>query len=106
MGKYKKILAAIEGCGWGIHEYPDGIEIENWSPKGENLVYWLSKNSLLDDLRNIVEDYDQDKHVEELIIAKRNGLQGVPCIAALIYDAEKIDDMLSDLWDAVQAAAE
>ena len=97
-----KVIAAIENCGWIVHKDSDGIEIENWSPKGENIVYFLRNGALLDDLRNIVENYDPDKHVVELIIAKENGLSGVPCASALVYDAEKIDDMLTDLLHAVQ----
>lgn len=96
----------LKKCGWAVHQYDDSIEIENWSPKGENLVYELGIDTLLDDLREIYEYYDPEEHVETLIIAKQNGLSGVPCASALVYDSEKIDEMLSDLLNAVQEAME
>lgn len=104
METLSKVIAAIEKCEWVVHKDSDGIEIENWSPKGENIVYFLRNGALLDDLRNIVENYDPDEHVEELIIAKQDGVSGIPCASALVYDAEKIGDMLDDLWYAVQKA--
>ena len=41
--KYKKYLPVFKRCGWNVNVSDNEIEIENWSPAGENIVEYLDK---------------------------------------------------------------
>lgn len=96
-----KIIAILEDSGWGISEDENKIYIETHSPAGEHLIITLCKEKLIEDLKEYYIDFDPEEHVEELIIAKHNGLQGVPSVRTLIEDADAIKEMLGKLVSAL-----
>lgn len=97
MKAYKEYLKVIEDCGWKVNVMSEEIEIENWSPAGEDLVEYLQKNiDIPTQVCKIVEYFDVDEHVELWI--KERGTRGVPSsISELVKDAKEIEDMYSIL---------
>lgn len=97
MKEYKEYLKVIEDCGWNVNVSDNEIEIENWSPAGENLVEYLNKNAdIFEQVNEIALSFDIDEHVEPLIEVR--GTFGVPSsISTLIKDAKKIQCMYSKL---------
>lgn len=111
MDNIEKLVDAAEELGWSVHLYTqknaDGkvenyAEISQQSPAGENFrfeVFYEGADSLVRQVCEAYEDFDPDNHVEELIVAKANGLAGVPRASVLVRDADKIDKMLDELSD-------
>lgn len=97
MSKYKRYLKAIEDCGWKVNVMGSEIEIENWSPAGENLVEYLRKDiDIYEQVSVIAENFDVDEHAEMWI--EFRGTRGVPySISVLVKDAEAIKDMYLEL---------
>ena len=97
MKAYKEYLKVIEDCGWKVNVMSGEIEIENWSPAGEDLVEYLRKDiDISVQVSEIAANFDVDEHVELWIEAR--GTRGVPSsISELVKDAEEIEDMYSIL---------
>lgn len=95
----KKYIKACEEQGWIVHDISKNeIELENWSPAGENLIYYFNKKNFIEEFENFVETFDPDEHAEDWVIARRNrNVKGIPNIQCLVWDAQKIDSMLWDL---------
>lgn len=92
--KYREV---IEGLGWTIHgpyeiDSNPNIEIESYSPAGENLVYTLFLDDIVEDARKLYENFDADEHAAEWY-----GQPGAPGMRTLIEDGDDIDRMLEDL---------
>lgn len=101
----KEYREALEDLGWtidGPYEN-DGnpcIEIESYSPAGENLVYTLFLEDITQDAWNLYEDFDPDKHAAEWY-----GQPGAPArLRVLLDDADEIDRMLRQVAKALEAA--
>lgn len=92
-------VKVIKEQGWSVVGCDEQeIELETWSPAGENLCICVSTAAFPQSVTEYYEDFDPDTHVEELIVARRNGFQDVPkSIRDLVDDAEAIDEMLRDL---------
>lgn len=92
-------MEECENQGWMVTEISeDEIELENWSPAGENLVYCFNKKNFLEVFQCIVENFDPDEHAEEWAVARYYGtIKNIPCISTLVHDAYVIDEMLWDL---------
>ena len=97
MRAYKEYLKVIEDCGWKVNVMDSEIEIENWSPAGEDLVEYLRKDlDIYEQFCDISLNFDVDEHVEMWI--ELRGTRGVPSsISELVKDAEEIEDMYSIL---------
>jgi hypothetical protein len=94
----KKLKEAIEKCGWTVNS---DTCIENHSPLGEDLVIECNNPSeLVEAICDEYEQFDVDDHVE-LYVGMR-GTNGVPMsIKSLVYDAEDIEKMLEELYNAI-----
>lgn len=103
----KKIVDVLEEKGWRVIDYTDDgrVEIEAWSPAGEDLVFTVDVKDIAKDLRREYEDFDIDEHVEMWLSAKGR-VRGVPGAVVLVHDAEAIDKMLEELALAVQKVTE
>lgn len=82
------------------------IEIENWSPAGENLVTTIcfdgTPKGLVNALEEHYDSFDIDEHVE-LWISSR-GKNGVPnSIRDLVKDAEDIEKMYLGLYEVINS---
>lgn len=103
------VIDAFEEQGWrvvstGGHDEESYIEIENWSPLGEDLceTIWLYKNeSLATAIRRYADDFDPEDHAALLIQSR--GKHGIPRgIQAILDDANCIQKMLDDLAEAIE----
>lgn len=106
----EKYIETCTSLGWGVNEYTDGdissyIELENWSPLGENLIFTFSADNFADDVMDYADNFDPEEHAGELI--KNRGNFGIPSsIRALRDDADKIEEMLIELKEALQEVEE
>ena len=97
-------INAVEELDWTIHEYDTDLELENWSPAGEDLIVYVEKDNLVQDIISYAANFDPDEHVEEMIRAKNSGLSGVPSVRILVDDSDEIAEMLDSLAEAVREA--
>lgn len=100
---YLKILEEQE---WKVCGYTDDgrVEIEAWSPAGEDFIVCVEVENFPAAVMEYYEGFDVDEHIEMLIEARKNGLQGVPSTRRLCVDAEAIDEMLKKLAYALMEA--
>lgn len=113
MEKMQKLIEVAQELGWDVdmesQKGHDGntehyIELAQHSPAGEDFCFTVFAEDAADLVRKVCEfyfEFDPDEHVEKLVEAKHNGLQGVPSVSVLIDDSEAIDAMLLELKDAL-----
>lgn len=92
-----------ERLDWRVLESEDEIELEKWSPAGEDFIVSITD---LENIPNAVweyaNDFDPEEHIEMWILARRSGVRGVPAASELVEDAGAIRDMLLELADALR----
>lgn len=94
----EKFIEIVENLGWRVcSQNGDFVEIENFSPAGENLVYEIDITDPYWSAEKLYSDFDIDEHVIMWIDAKRNGVLGIPSISRLVKDAGSIKKMLKKL---------
>ena len=105
----EKQVDVIESLGWRIlgTNVQDGVpyvEIENWSPAGEDLpeTIWVENGeSLAKAAKRWADSFDPDDHVE--LWVESRGESGVPgTIRELVDDAEAIRGMFIELARALE----
>lgn len=109
MDMVEKLVETAESLGWIVsletQANADGDEERNatfeiCSPAGEDFLfefYFNGASEFVCKVREECNDFDPDQHVEDLIIAKHNGFEGVPRASVLVEDSEWIDEMLLEL---------
>ena len=102
----KKLLQAVEKCGWTVETEGKYINLLNSSPAGEQLVITISARALpreaIDQIVNYANNFDVDEHVEMWVQAKASGSKGIPPITTLVKDASEIAEMLKTLAETVE----
>jgi len=98
--RYREIF---ESLGWSFTEDECGnIELEKWSPAGEDFVFEVGAEDCAENVRRYADDFDVDEHIELWISGR--GKRGVPStVRELLEDAEAIDKMLDELAEALAA---
>lgn len=97
--KYSKIFEELDWQ-WSAVDQNGDIELETWSPAGEDVVFDVNADNLVYEVRCYANNFDVDDHV--LMWAEHRGENGVPnSIRELLDDAEAIQDMLNELADAL-----
>ena len=95
-------LRVCEALDWRVNECEDEIELEKYSPAGEDFLFSITD---VDDVSRAVceyaNDFDVNEHIEMWILARRNGVSGVPMATELVEDARAIKAMLRELADAL-----
>ena len=100
----EKQIEVMESLDWRIHDDGEDIEIENYSPAGEDLVFTLYGETLLEAVTELYESYDAEEHAELWIDSR--GKNGVPgSIRELLDDADSIEEMLRELAVALKEVA-
>ena len=102
-----KHLEICEHRDWIVRTCDDGdVMLENWSPAGEDIVFYVDKNEeFVDGVKRLAAEYDADEHAEMYVSIR--GTRGVPSsIRELIDDADAIDKMLQDLAAALAETEE
>lgn len=75
----EKLFEGCENLGWSVSEDQDAgtVELESYSPAGENLVVTVEKENFAEKVREYAEDFDIDEHIEMWVEARNNGVAGV-----------------------------
>ena len=98
-------IDAVEELDWSCKDAGSNVELENWSPAGEDLIIYVDKGQWVEDLFDNYQYFDKEEHIKMLLDAKANGFRGVPDIDTLIEDADDILQMYKELADKVAEAA-
>lgn len=97
----KKYVEVLESLGWKVSsENPDDgtVEIENWSPAGEDLVLSFMVEDFPQEVHDCALYFDADEHIEMWVREKMRGRDAsVPSIRELVEDADAIQSMLDEL---------
>lgn len=100
----EKIIKKVKELGWKINivEELETMDVDFYkkSPAGEDFSFTVQLDDIYDlpnEVFNYYLSFDPEEHAENWVIAKRNGVSGVPSIKELITDAEAIEDMLDEL---------
>lgn len=98
-------INAVEELGWSCTDTGRDVELENWSPAGEDLIIYVEKSDLVGSLFDNYQYFDKGEHIKTLLDAKANGFRGVPDVDILVEDADDILQMYKELADKVAEAA-
>ena len=98
-------INAVEELDWSCKDTGRDVELENWSPAGENLIIYAEKSDLVGSLFDNYQYFDKGEHIKTLLDAKANGFRGVPDVDILVEDADDILQMYKELADKVAEAA-
>lgn len=93
----KGLIEVIEKCGWIVRETEDGLELENYSPAGEDLVIEIScadDKECAKELQDNYVQFDADEHAT-MWYGKNRGEPS--SIRELLNDADEINDMFYEL---------
>lgn len=117
----KKVEKAVENAGLGFDfkddvitiSFQGGVGDETKPYGGINEDYTIEtddvKNKTYDDLvdevYNVMDDYDYEEHAKFWVNAKKEGAQGVPRIGRLVDEARAIGELLEILWRELGDAA-
>ena len=91
-----------ESFGWTVRVYSDDnlVELEKYSRAGEDFGFSVSIDNFVKDVCDCADSFDIDEHVRMWLEA---GERGQPTsVRTLLEDAEDIDEMLSDLANALK----
>lgn len=99
---YQESKRTYDGCHCNERNY---VELEKYSPAGEDfsMIIDFDDNpidSFMKNLKEYVNDFDIDEHVEMWIPERGKG--GCPrSISELLEDAKAIIDMIVELWETL-----
>lgn len=93
----QKYLDKLEQLEWVVNESESWIELEKYSPAGEDFIFSVSADNFVDDIKEYAANFDPDEHIEMWVMAKYNGGKDIPSIRELVEDADAIDEMLQEL---------
>ncbi len=105
----QKYIDVLEELDWSVSSYTDDgrVEIESWSPAGEDLCICLEVEDFPRAAYQYYIDFDIDEHIEMWVMAKYHDDDGhmkIPYVRTLVHDAEQIEDMLKELADELAKA--
>jgi len=93
----KKLKQVCENLDWTVREYENDIELQKYSPAGEDFFFTVNKENFLTEVINYAEYFDADEHAE-MWVDNMHTVSGVPqSIRTLIDDADAIKEMLLEL---------
>lgn len=102
------LLNAIQEKGWSYSidfdndTNPIGLELETWSPAGEDFLIYLygsNDDEILHSLCEYAEDFDPEEHALFCV-----NMRGAPGIRTLLYDADKMAEELDALYEHLSKA--
>lgn len=97
--KQKEICESLD---WYVGECEDDIELEKYSPAGEDFIFCADKDNFVESVTEYANDFDADDHAKEWII-NMGTTRGVPqSVRELIDDADAIKELLIELANALQ----
>ena len=94
----ENLFAYIETLGWNVYCGDDGyVELYQRSGAGEDFLFTVSANNLIEDVKDYAESFDSEEHAAMWYDAGRRGVRCVPSLHELVEDADAIHEMLEDL---------
>ncbi len=100
MNLEERLLQKAKDLEWYV-TVDNGIwEFFKLSPAGEDFGFNVIGPDIVASVKEYYDDFDPEEHATELVIAKMNGLAGVPNLRTLCDDADAIDEMLHELSNA------
>lgn len=94
----ENLFAYIETLGWNVYCGDDGyVELYQRSGAGEDFLFTVSANNLIEDVKDYAESFDSEEHAAMWYDAKQRGIRCVPSLHELVEDADAIQEMLEDL---------
>ena len=94
----ENLFAYIETLGWNVYCGDDGyVELSQCSGAGEDFLFTVSANNLIEDVKGYAESFDSEEHAAMWYDAGKRGVRGVPSHHTLVEDADEIQEMLNDL---------
>lgn len=94
----ENLLAYIETLGWNVYCGDDGYaELSQCSGAGEDFLFTVSANNLIEDVKDYAESFDSEEHAAMWYDAGQSGVRGVLSLHTLVEDADEIQEMLNDL---------
>ena len=94
----ENLIAYIETLGWNVYCGDDGyVELYQRSGAGEDFLFTVSANNLIEDVKDYAESFDSEEHAAMWYDAKQRGIRCVPSLHELVEDADAIQEMLEDL---------
>ena len=89
-----KIISICESEGWWVTDCGDELELEQYSPAGEDFIVSLPKKDFVKELVRYTEDFSPDEHAAGWY-GQNNGEPS--SLRDLLDDAEAIQTMLESL---------
>lgn len=101
VGISDKYIDICEGLDWSVHIYNEDVELEKYSPAGEDFVFAVPTLNFVKEVESYAENFDPDEHAEMWVESRGKG--GCPSsIRELIDDADAIAEMLKELAEALK----
>lgn len=95
-----------EELGWRVYIDETCWEFERYSPAGEDFVLSIPCGDVVKEVLDYYEGFDTEDHVMMHMEAKKRGMVGVPSLKELVRDADEIEEMLEELYDALHEVEE
>ena len=106
-GRLKELLVSTaKELDWKVEIDEHCWEFQKYSPAGEDFWFGVNGDDVVDEVLEYYETFDTEDHVMGLMEAKKNGLSGVPRLKELVEDADSIEKMIEDLYDALHEVEE
>lgn len=93
-----KIQKLLEKNGFEVEKTPDGWEIAQYTPAGEDWRLYFDK---LVDIVPYADNFDEEEEFNMWVEAKRAGVSGVPSHAELWQDQLWKKNTLNDVADVI-----
>ena len=99
----EKIREVCLNLGWDIMEYDEMIELQMFSPAGEDFSFSVDKSNFIEDVIAYSESFDGQEQAAFWIATRyRDNQAGIPSIRELGEDADEIQAELTmlarELW--------
>lgn len=93
----KRLKHIIRKLDWKIYEYETHVELEKYSPAGEDFFFCIDKKDFINNVVEYANDFDADEHAK-MWVENMHTVRGIPqSIRTLINDADAIKEMLMEL---------
>ena len=99
----KQLFDVCEELGWMVYEDDDMIELQMFSPAGEDFSFSVDKNFFVEDVIAYAESFDSQEHAAFWMVTRyRDNQTGIPSARELVEDADEIQAELTmlarELW--------
>ena len=101
-----RLIAKAQELDWTVNVDDNCWEFGKYSPAGEDFWFSISNKDVVKELLEYYEGFDTEDHVMMHMEAKKHGVSGVPSLKELVADADAIEEMIEELYDALHEVEE